>query len=92
MGMKCIGVDVGGTSVKLGIFETTGELVDKWEVTTRKEEGGRHILADVAASIREKVSSMGLDLKKDVVGAGTWRSGAGDAGRKRRGLCKPWMA
>ena len=70
MGMKCIGVDVGGTSVKLGIFETTGELVDKWEVTTRKEEGGRHILADVAASIREKVSSMGLDLKKDVVGAG----------------------
>ena len=38
MGMKCIGVDVGGTSVKMGIFETTGELLDKWEVKTRKEE------------------------------------------------------
>ena len=31
MGMKCIGVDVGGTSVKMGIFETTGELLDKCE-------------------------------------------------------------
>ena len=48
MGMKCIGVDVGGTSVKIGLFEITGELLDKWEVKTRKEEGGTHILPDVA--------------------------------------------
>ena len=40
MGMKCIGVDIGGTSVKIGLFETTGELLDKWEVKTRKEDGG----------------------------------------------------
>ena len=52
MGMKCIGVDVGGTSVKIGLFEITGELLDKWEVKTRKEEGGTHILPDVAQSIR----------------------------------------
>ena len=70
MGMKCIGVDVGGTSVKVGIFETTGELLDKWEVKTRKEENGKYILPDVAASIREKVSAMGLDLKTDIAGAG----------------------
>ena len=70
MGMKCIGVDVGGTSVKMGIFETTGELLDKWEVKTRKEENGKYILPDVAASIREKVSAMGLDLKTDIAGAG----------------------
>ena len=66
MEMKCIGVDVGGTSVKMGIFETTGELLDKWEVKTRKEENGKYILPDVAASIREKVSAMGLDLKTDI--------------------------
>ena len=40
MGMKCIGVDVGGTSVKIGLFEVTGELLEKWEVKTRKEDGG----------------------------------------------------
>ena len=63
MGMKCIGVDIGGTSVKIGLFETTGELLDKWEVKTRKEDGGVNILPDVAASIRKKLDEMGLDLK-----------------------------
>ena len=70
MGMKCIGVDIGGTSVKIGLFETTGELLDKWEVKTRKEDGGVNILPDVAASIRKKLDEMGLDLKKDITGAG----------------------
>ena len=36
-GKKCIGVDVGGTSVKIGLFETDGTLRFKWEVPTRKE-------------------------------------------------------
>lgn len=70
MGMKCIGVDVGGTTVKIGLFEVSGELLDKWEVVTRKEDAGANILPDVAASIREKLESMGLDLKKDIAGAG----------------------
>ena len=49
MGKKCIGIDVGGTSVKIGLFETTGDLLLKWEVPTRKEEGGKYIIGDVAA-------------------------------------------
>ena len=44
MGKKCIGIDVGGTSVKIGLFETTGDLLLKWEVPTRKEEGGKYII------------------------------------------------
>lgn len=70
MGMKCIGIDVGGTSVKLGLFETDGTLVEKWEVKTRKEENGKYILRDVAESIRAKVAERGLDLKRDIAGAG----------------------
>ena len=70
MGMKCIGIDIGGTSVKIGLFESTGELIDKWEVRTRSEDGGINILPDVAASIRSKVQEMGLDLKRDIAGAG----------------------
>ncbi len=34
---KCIGIDVGGTSVKIGLFETDGTLLFKWEVPTRKK-------------------------------------------------------
>ena len=70
MGMKCIGIDVGGTSVKLGLFETDGTLVEKWEVKTRKEENGKYILQDVAESIRAKAAERGLDLTRDIVGAG----------------------
>lgn len=69
MSRKCIGIDVGGTTVKLGIFETDGTLLDKWEVPTRKEDGGKHILEDVAASIRHTLQENEIDMD-DVVGAG----------------------
>lgn len=69
MGKKCIGVDVGGTSVKIGLFETSGELLDKWEVKTRKEEQGRYILEDTAASIKAKLAEKGIAIT-DIVGAG----------------------
>lgn len=38
MGKVCVGIDVGGTTVKLGLFETTGRLMDKWEIPTRTED------------------------------------------------------
>lgn len=69
MEKKCIGVDVGGTTVKLGLFETTGTVLHKWEVPTRKEEGGRYILEDVAASIKTVLAEQGIDME-DVAGAG----------------------
>lgn len=69
MNHKCIGIDIGGTTVKIGIFETDGTLLEKWEIPTRKEDGGRYILEDVAASIRKRIKSMGLSLK-DMKGAG----------------------
>ncbi len=70
MGKKCIGVDVGGTSVKLGLFETTGELVKKWEIPTRKEEGGKHIIGDVADSILHQVLAQENVSFKDIEGVG----------------------
>ncbi|MEG0215049.1 MAG: ROK family glucokinase [Hungatella sp.] len=69
MGTKCIGVDVGGTSVKIGLFETMGTLLEKWEVKTRKEEDGKYILNDVAASIKEKLVSADIAME-DVTGVG----------------------
>ena len=69
MEKKCIGIDIGGTSVKLGLFETDGTLLFKWEVPTRKEEGGKYILEDVAASIRRVLLEREIHLS-DIVGAG----------------------
>ena len=36
----CFGVDVGGTTVKLGLFTVEGELLDKWEIKTYTENEG----------------------------------------------------
>ena len=30
--MICFGVDIGGTTVKLGMFSEAGELLEKWEL------------------------------------------------------------
>lgn len=69
MGTKCIGIDIGGTTVKLGLFTTDGELLYKWEVPTRKEDGGKNILPDIADSIKKVLPEQGVSMD-DVVGAG----------------------
>ena len=52
----CFGVDIGGTTVKMGLFEETGAILEKWEIKTQTEEEGKAILPDVAASIKEKIN------------------------------------
>ncbi len=69
MGKYCAGIDVGGTSVKCGLFTTAGELLDKWEVPTRREENGKYILSDVAAAIKIKLEEKGIALS-ELDGAG----------------------
>ena len=41
--MICFGVDIGGTTVKLGMFSETGELLEKWEIPTRKAVSYTHL-------------------------------------------------
>ena len=63
------GVDIGGTTCKLGLFETTGVLLDKWEIPTNTANEGASILDDVAASVEAKMMEKGID-KSDVAGVG----------------------
>lgn len=69
MGLYCFGIDVGGTSVKCGLFRTDGTLIDKWEIPTRTENNGSEILPDVAKTIEEKIQEKNLD-KADIDGVG----------------------
>ena len=63
------GVYIGGTTVKIGLFSVEGELLDKWEITTRTDDGGSYILSDIAASIENKMTEKGLS-KDEVKGVG----------------------
>ena len=63
------GVDIGGTTIKMSLFEMTGHMVDKWEIPTNTENNGSSILDDVAAVIEGRLVSDGIS-KEDVEGIG----------------------
>nr|WP_321152382.1 ROK family glucokinase [uncultured Acetatifactor sp.] len=69
MSKYAFGVDVGGTSVKLGLFGAEGELLDKWEIPTVTESQGAAILPDIAKSILDKMEEKSLG-EEDVAGIG----------------------
>lgn len=70
-----VGVDVGGTTVKIGIFRTSGDLLLKWEIVTDKKDGGRNILPDIADSIKSMLSNKGIGLD-EIQGVGIGIPGA----------------
>ena len=69
MGTYCFGIDVGGTTVKCGLFRTDGTMVEKWEIVTRTENNGEAIIPDIAETIGKKIEELHLD-KADIDGVG----------------------
>ena len=69
MEKRCFGVDIGGTTVKMGLFTVDGKVTDKWEIPTRKEENGKYILEDIAKSVKERMQRDTLTLE-DIAGLG----------------------
>ena len=69
MEKRCFGVDIGGTTVKMGLFTVDGKVIDKWEIPTRKEENGKYILEDIAKSVKERMQRDTLTLE-DIAGLG----------------------
>ena len=65
----CFGVDVGGTTVKIGLFDREGTILDKWEIPTRTEGNGEKILPDIAQALQKKMEEKGLQ-KEDMAGVG----------------------
>ena len=54
------GVDVGGTTIKIGFFGTDGKLLDRWEGPTNREQNGADILPDIAKAIDNKLAQEGI--------------------------------
>ncbi len=75
MGKYAFGVDIGGTTVKMGLFDRDGCVLDKWEIPTVKDNDGAAILPDVAESILHKMQEKGIN-KSDVEGIGVGAPGA----------------
>ena len=65
----CFGIDVGGTTIKCGLFNVEGEILEKWEILTRTEDNGAYILPDVADAVLDKMRDEKIK-KTDVAGIG----------------------
>lgn len=63
------GVDIGGTTCKIGLFETTGQIIEKWEIPTDTQEKGKNILSNIAASLHKKMAERSIS-KDEVEGIG----------------------
>lgn len=77
MANYAFGVDIGGTTVKMGLFDREGCVLDKWEIPTVKENNGAGILPDIAASIKAVMAEKNIE-KDDVVGVGVGAPGPVD--------------
>ena len=69
MSKRLYGVDLGGTTVKMGLFDTEGNVLTKWEIPTVKDQGGKHILPDIAEAIKKNMAENNI-TKEDVIGVG----------------------
>ena len=63
------GVDIGGTTVKIGFFSSDGRFIEHWEIPTRKEENGKNVLPDISRAIMKKLREYNLTVA-DLEGVG----------------------
>ena len=69
------GIDLGGTTVKIAYFDENGTMLDKWEIPTVTANGGDQILPDIAASVKEYLTSHKIPAS-DILGIGIGVPGA----------------
>lgn len=69
MDKYCFGVDIGGTGIKIGLFNSEGDMLDNWTFATRRTEDGRDVLKDAASFIENIRIDKGLD-KEQILGIG----------------------
>ena len=58
------GIDIGGTTVKIGLFDIDGRLLEQWEIPTRTEANGKNILPDIAWAVQKEMREKKIDMSE----------------------------
>lgn len=77
MSKKLIGIDLGGTTVKLAILTESGEIQKKWSILTDISEEGSKIIPSIINSINEHIDRYNMS-KDDFIGIGMGSPGTVD--------------
>ncbi len=59
-----VGVDLGGTTIKIAFITMDGHIVEKWEIPTNIELDGKNIVPDIAISIDAKLEELSEPKEK----------------------------
>ncbi|GBU10962.1 glucokinase [Erysipelotrichaceae bacterium] len=62
MKKRLIGIDVGGTTIKIAFLTWSGEIISKWEIPTNTVNKGENILTDISESIKQKIVDLSMNL------------------------------
>lgn len=54
------GVDLGGTTIKIGLFYSSGEQVSRWEIPTKSKNHGKQLLPDIARAVQSNMQIYGI--------------------------------
>ncbi len=64
-----VGIDVGGTNIKIGLFDSELKMICKTSITTNAEMGPEIVINNMAQTVEELIAGAGLSLQ-DVVAIG----------------------
>ncbi|WP_349407808.1 ROK family glucokinase [Pseudalkalibacillus sp. SCS-8] len=57
-----VGVDLGGTTIKMAFVDESGNMIEKWHIPTDITDGGRNIANHIGASIKDKLKDTDLEI------------------------------
>ncbi|MCR5507869.1 MAG: ROK family glucokinase [Lachnospiraceae bacterium] len=77
MGRYCFAADIGGTTIKMGLFSPEGEIINKWEIPTDTSDNGSNILRDIASAVKDEMTNRNL-TSQDIAGIGVGAPGPVD--------------
>ncbi|MEH7178744.1 ROK family glucokinase [Neobacillus vireti] len=72
-----VGVDLGGTTIKLAFINMNGEILHKWEIPTDNSNEGQNITRNIANTINQKLEQL-KEQKSKLVGLGMGAPGPVD--------------
>jgi Transcriptional regulator/sugar kinase len=72
-----VGVDIGGTNIKLALVDKKARLIGKRSFSTTSFKGKKALIDGLVDQVKDLISSQGLK-KKDIIGVGIGAPGAVD--------------
>lgn len=73
-----VGIDIGGTSIKIAIMDKNADILYKWRIPTKTSDHGSRILDDIWHSVNEKLYTLKIGIN-DILGIGVGAPGLVDS-------------